>query len=352
MKIAQSIFPSIIHTALLAMLVTISLFAPGCIKIENANEAAKSPEAPAIEVPPEEAKIPDDKPPVNGYQVKFETTKGDFIVEVNEDLAPLGAKRFFNLVKSGFYDQCRFFRVLPGFMVQFGINGDPAINTKWKAQIPDDPVKTSNKKGTITFATSGQDSRTTQVFINYADNTFLDGQGFSPFGKVISGMDVVESILSKHGESPDQGAIQNVGNAYLIDKFPDLDLIIKAKIYDEEARKNEAEKAGATPPQTNSETKPEMKPEPKTEEPKTETKADPAAKADENKPAVETSKEPTNKEYMKKEEPKPAESKPAEANPAETKPEPAKSEPAKPEDKPATEATSSSSEKPAEKPQE
>ena len=172
------------------------------------------------------------------YRARFETTKGEFIVEVTREWAPNGADRFYNLVKNGYYDNCRFFRVIDGFMVQFGINGDPNINRLWRgATIMDDPVKKSNSRGFITFATSGPNSRTTQVFINFADrNSFLDPQGFSPFGKVTEGMNIVDSLYNGYGEGapsgkgPNQGLIQNQGNAYLEKDFPKLDYIKTATI--------------------------------------------------------------------------------------------------------------------------
>jgi peptidyl-prolyl cis-trans isomerase A (cyclophilin A) len=165
------------------------------------------------------------------YKVRFETSKGAFVVDVNRAWAPNGADRFYNLVKNGFYDGVRFFRVVPGFMVQFGINGDPKVSAPWRdARIKDDPVRQSNRRGTITFATSGRDSRTSQVFINFDDNAGLDRQGFSPFGRVVSGMNVVDSIHSGYGERPDQGRIQFEGNAYLTKEFPRLDFVKKATI--------------------------------------------------------------------------------------------------------------------------
>jgi peptidyl-prolyl cis-trans isomerase A (cyclophilin A) len=171
------------------------------------------------------------------YKVKFDTSKGVFVVQVNRDWAPNGADRFYNLVKNGFYDDTRFFRVISGFMVQFGINGDPKLSPTWRAaRIPDDAVKQSNKRGNITFATSGPNSRTTQVFINFKDNAGLDGQGFSPFGQVVSGMDVVDKLHAGYGEGapsgrgPEQGRIQGEGNAYLKKDFPQLDFIKKASI--------------------------------------------------------------------------------------------------------------------------
>ena len=165
------------------------------------------------------------------YKVKFDTSKGSFVVEVHRDWAPNGADRFYNLVKNGFFDDSRFFRNIAGFMVQFGLNGDPAIQTNWQnANITDDPVKQSNKKGYVTFATRGKDTRTTQVFINFKDNNFLDSQGFAPFGEVTTGMDVVEKITSQYGEKPNQGSIQSQGNTYLKAQFPKLDYVKKATI--------------------------------------------------------------------------------------------------------------------------
>jgi peptidyl-prolyl cis-trans isomerase A (cyclophilin A) len=165
------------------------------------------------------------------FRAAFETTAGQFVVEVQRAWAPKGADRFYNLVKNGYYNNCRFFRVIPKFMVQFGINGDPRIQTAWRnANLTDDPVKQSNRRGTITFATAGPDSRTTQVFINLVDNGFLDQQGFAPFGQVVTGMEVVDKINSEYREQPDQGDIQSKGNAYLVKAFPRLDYIKSATI--------------------------------------------------------------------------------------------------------------------------
>jgi peptidyl-prolyl cis-trans isomerase A (cyclophilin A) len=184
-----------------------------------ANPAALTEQAPAV------------------YKAKFDTSKGAFVVEVHRDWAPNGADRFYNLVKNGFFDNARFFRVISGFMVQFGISADPKISTPWRdANIKDDPVKQSNKRGFITFATAGPNTRTTQVFINFADNGPLDRQGFSPFGQVVSGMNVVDSLYNEYGEGaprgrgPDQGRIQREGNAYLEKDFPKLDFIKKATL--------------------------------------------------------------------------------------------------------------------------
>lgn len=165
------------------------------------------------------------------YKVKFDTSAGEFVVTVTRAWAPIGADRFYNLVKNGFYDGTRFFRVVPNFMVQWGINGDPDIQRNWmNANIKDDPAGVkSNGRGFITFANRGPNSRSTQLFINYKSNAFLDKQ-FMPFGEVTSGMAVVDKINAKHGENPDQGQIQNNGNRYLQKAFPDLDFIKKATI--------------------------------------------------------------------------------------------------------------------------
>ena len=168
--------------------------------------------------------------------VKLETTEGDVLIEVHPEWAPKGAERFLTLVENGFYDGVKFFRNVEGFMVQVGINGDPELHAKWKDNnIPDDPVKVSNKPGYVTFATSGPNSRSTQFFINFGDNGFLDGQGFSPFGRVVEGMEVVRSLYNGYGESPDQFAIVTRGNAYLEENFPELDAIKKASVVEQPA---------------------------------------------------------------------------------------------------------------------
>jgi peptidyl-prolyl cis-trans isomerase A (cyclophilin A) len=172
------------------------------------------------------------------YQVKFNTTKGEFIVEVTRAWAPNGADRFYNLVKNRFYDDCGFFRVVKNFMVQFGMSGDPKVGQAlMRANIKDDPVKQSNRRGYITYAMGGPNTRTTQVFISYIDNSRLDGMGFAPFGKVTNGMDVVDLIYSGYGDMPSQGGtgpdpnqIIVQGNAYLHKAFPKLDYIKTATI--------------------------------------------------------------------------------------------------------------------------
>jgi peptidyl-prolyl cis-trans isomerase A (cyclophilin A) len=206
---------SILTLALLAALAT-----PALAQSPNlSNPAALTEQAPAT------------------YKVKFDTTKGAFVVQVTRAWAPIGADRFYNLVKNGFYDNVRFFRVISGFMVQFGINGDPNIMAKWReASIKDDPVTQSNKRGYITFATAGPNTRTSQVFINFNNNTQLDDMGFAPFGRVISGMDVVDKLNAEYGEGaprgrgPDQSRMQQEGNAYLAKDFPRLDYVKKATI--------------------------------------------------------------------------------------------------------------------------
>ena len=171
------------------------------------------------------------------YKVNVETSKGPFVIEVHRDWAPVGADRFYNLVKNGFYDNDRFFRVISGFMVQFGINGDPKVSAVWReANIKDDPVRQSNARGMITFATAGPNTRTTQVFINFGDNGALDRMGFAPFGRVVSGMNVVDALYSGYGEGapqgngPNQQRVQTQGNAYLTHDFAKLDYIKKASI--------------------------------------------------------------------------------------------------------------------------
>ena len=172
----------------------------------------------------------DEKAPAT-FKVKFDSSAGPFVVEVNRAWAPNAADHFYTLVKNGFYNEARFFRVVPGFMVQFGINADPAVQAKFKNSIQDDPVKESNKKGYVTFAqTSAPNSRSTQIFVNYKDNAFLDGQRFAPFGRVTSGMEAVDKINSEAGEKPNQGAIQSQGNAYLKKEFPKLDYVKTATI--------------------------------------------------------------------------------------------------------------------------
>jgi peptidyl-prolyl cis-trans isomerase A (cyclophilin A) len=183
-------------------------------------------------------------PPIPAeYKVKFETTKGDIVIQVHRDWAPLGADHFYELVMKGYYDNNAFFRAIKGFVVQFGMNGDPKVTAKWNASpIKDDQPATKhpNKIGSVTFAqTSMPNSRTTHIFINVNDNAeALDSMGFTPFGEVISGMDIVNNLYTGYGDSPpsgtgpDQEALAHGGNAYLQKSFPNLDYIKKATVID------------------------------------------------------------------------------------------------------------------------
>ncbi|HVU07590.1 MAG TPA: peptidylprolyl isomerase [Verrucomicrobiae bacterium] len=214
----------------LNLICALGLFAAAALRAEDTNKISASPDF------TDPAKLTAKAPET--FKVQFDTTKGKFVIEITRALSPNGADRFYNLVRSGYFTGVEFFRVVPGFMCQFGVHGDPAISAKWRgANIPDDPVKGSNTRGTITFATAGPNTRTTQLFINFADNTSLDGQGFSPFGKVIEGMDVVDKINGEYGDAPEfgghgpeQGQIQMEGNAYLKKDFPKLDYIKFATI--------------------------------------------------------------------------------------------------------------------------
>jgi peptidyl-prolyl cis-trans isomerase A (cyclophilin A) len=176
------------------------------------------------------------------YKVKFETSKGDFTIEVTKAWAPLGAARFYKLVQKKFFDNARFFRVISGFMVQFGIPADPAMNAGWP-NLRDDKVTQSNARGTITYAMAGPNTRTTQLFINFGNNASLNGQGFAPFGKVVEGMDVVDKIYSGYGDMPAMGGrgpdpekIQQLGNKYLEAGFPKLDFIKTARVVPADAK--------------------------------------------------------------------------------------------------------------------
>ncbi|GAX13569.1 hypothetical protein FisN_3Lh137 [Fistulifera solaris] len=160
-----------------------------------------------------------------------ESDPHNVIIEVRPDWAPIGAAHLLELVEAQFYDDCRFFRVLPNFVVQFGINGNPSIQLEWKTKVlQDDPVKESNKRGTLTFATSGKNTRTTQLFINLNDNAALDQQGFAPIGEVIEGMEYIDKISSNYRERPNQGQIVNKGNAYLLQEFPELSYITSMRL--------------------------------------------------------------------------------------------------------------------------
>ena len=167
------------------------------------------------------------------YSVAFKTTKGTFVVTVNRGWAPRGADRFYNLVRARFFDDVEFFRVVKGFVVQFGISGYPKVSRAWQyAGIKDDPVKASNTIGMITYADAGPNTRTTQVFINLGNNASLDRQGFAPFGRVTSGMGVVQKLYGAYGEAVTnlQGQIATGGNAFLKQRFPRLDAIVRARV--------------------------------------------------------------------------------------------------------------------------
>ena len=174
------------------------------------------------------------------FSVRLETSVGSVVIQVTREWAPIGADRFYNLVRNGFYDEQRFFRVVPGFVVQWGLSGDPKLNQVWhRAHILDDPVKQSNTRGRITYAKTNQpNTRTTQLFINLGDNSRLDGQNFAPFGEVVEGMEVVDAINAEYGQQPSQGQIHGRGNAYLEENFPNLDYIIKAEITQQEAQRS------------------------------------------------------------------------------------------------------------------
>ena len=203
----------------LLALVGATLFLAGC--------GADAPKETAV------VKVPD------VFAVKFETTKGDFTIEAHRDWAPFGVDRFHELVRAKYFDDARFFRVLKGFIVQFGINKEPAVSAKWRdMRLPDDPVKQKNTRGMVTYAKGGPNTRTTQLFINTVDNADkLDSMGFAPFGLVVDGMKVVDALYGGYGESssqggagPDQQLIQARGNQYLDEHYPKLDSIKTARI--------------------------------------------------------------------------------------------------------------------------
>ena len=206
-----------------ALLLTVTIFA---------EETTKAKPNPALLDP----SLATEKAP-DMYRVKMETTAGNFIIEVHREWAPLGADRFFNLVKVGYFDDIAFFRVLTGFMAQAGFHGNPAVSKVWlNSLIKDDPVSQSNSAGTVSFAMRGPNTRSAQIFVNYGDNSYLDESGFSPFGKVIDGFESVEALYSGYGEGepngkgPGQGKLFRLGNDYLKAEFPDLDYITRASI--------------------------------------------------------------------------------------------------------------------------
>ncbi|HTU82318.1 MAG TPA: peptidylprolyl isomerase [Candidatus Acidoferrales bacterium] len=206
--------------------VTLLLLLAACGGGSGNNAASSaSPAAPSAASAPAVAEAP------STYRVDFVTSRGSFVVEVDRALAPVGAEHFYQLVKAGYYDGARFYRVVPHFVVQFGAAADPRVTQKWSAPILDDPVKATNARGTVAFAaTQAPNSRSTHVFINLGNNANLDAMGFAPFGRVVSGMDVVDAIYAGYGERPDQSQIAARGNAYLQKDFPKLDYIRTARI--------------------------------------------------------------------------------------------------------------------------
>ncbi len=225
---------------------TVVAFLAGCNTPSPSPAPQPTPQAPAQNAAPASAgtsataldpALANEKSP-ELFKARFLTTKGDFVLEVHSAWSPRGAARFYNLVKLGYFDGVPFFRVMQGFMAQFGIHGDPAISARWKeAVIADDPsAGHSNERGAISFATAGPNTRTTQVFINYGNNAALDGMGFTPFGKVVQGLDIVDALYNGYGDGvpagngPDQGRMQAEGNAYLKRDFPKLDYVKTARL--------------------------------------------------------------------------------------------------------------------------
>ncbi|WP_298868491.1 peptidylprolyl isomerase [uncultured Gimesia sp.] len=240
----------------------------GCL---GETPTAVDPEVPEVTSIDEKREI---LPATGDTQVLLETTKGNIVLDLHSDWSPKGVERFKELVKLGFYNDVAFFRVIEGFMAQVGMNGDPALHAKWKDNnIMDEPVVESNNPGYVSFAKTGApNSRSTQFFINYGNNSRLDGMGFSPFAQVIEGMEVVNSLYNGYGEgagAPDQGAIIAKGNAYLKSNFPKLDYIKKATIIAEKPAKAEA-KPESTEAAAKEDKKPVAPKVEKKEEPKTE----------------------------------------------------------------------------------
>lgn len=203
---------------------------------ESASDPAlESVERPPVDPPPPAKALPAGTEDTGIFNVRLKTTKGDVVIEVHPAWAPLGAARFRELVEAGFYNDCALFRVVEGFVVQFGINGDPAVHAQWKDKLlTDDPVLQSNQRGYVVFANAGANSRSTQIFINYADNSRLEQMypGFSPFGVVVEGLENAFAFNGEYGEAPSQqqGAITAQGNDFLKSSYPNLDYIVKATI--------------------------------------------------------------------------------------------------------------------------
>ncbi len=200
---------------------SLSMIAIGCAREPASERADSAGPAPAAAVPA----APD------SFRVAFETTRGNFVVDVIRAWSPRGVDRFHELVTAGYFTDIGFIRVVPGFVAQFGMHGDPTVNRRWEERtIPDDPVVQSNKRGTLVFATRGPNTRGNQFFINFSDNARLDAMGFSPFGRVVEGMGVVDSIYAGYGEAPDQARVSADGNGYLKREFPQLDYIKSVRI--------------------------------------------------------------------------------------------------------------------------
>lgn len=222
------------HSKLLLTLLT-ALFLAACSS--STDQQKKSAEAertapPAAEKAPTPtpapAAAPDEKSKT--FKVRFTTNKGPVLIEVHPEWAPLGAEHFRKLVEAKYFDGVRFFRIVPNFVVQFGLAANPTVTRKWDVAIKDDPVAQTNRTGALSFATMGPGTRTTQIFINLQSNRSLDTQGFAPFAQVVEGMEIIEHLYRGYGEQPDQGAITSQGNAYLEQTFPNLDYIKTATI--------------------------------------------------------------------------------------------------------------------------
>lgn len=224
--------PAPVHLSVFCLLLaTVACNTPDRSQTESATLSPDSASAiPSALLDPDPAALAAAAP--DSFSLAFQTSKGDFEVRVRREWSPLGADRLYYLSQHGFFDGARFFRVMPGFMVQFGLSGRPEVDRAFKRRmIADDPVTKSNRRGTIVFATSGPDTRTTQLFINLVDNAFLDEQGFSPMGEVVRGMDVVDQINSEYGERSNvQGRIEREGNAFFRARYPALDSIVTVVI--------------------------------------------------------------------------------------------------------------------------
>jgi cyclophilin family peptidyl-prolyl cis-trans isomerase len=205
------------------------LLLAGCSS-ERPAPVEKAAEVPK-EAPKEEPKAePKKEEPEEVVKVRFDTSKGPIMIEVHPKWAPLGAKRFLDLVEDKFFDEARFFRVVPNFVIQFGLAASPAKTKKWDTTIKDDPVIRTNATGTLSFATAGPMTRTSQIFINLRSNQNLDDQGFAPFAKIVDGAEVVDKIYAAYGERPDQELATQRGNAYLKAEFPNLDYIRTGRV--------------------------------------------------------------------------------------------------------------------------